>query len=125
MVDPGSISRLDKLRALEVWLDWQLRQTRARIQDIEARERQGQQALRGEEPREQGGRQAEERRPLTPDWGISDVALGSPTAEVHRGDCWAAGRQLRAATLEQALSALADGVPACEVCRPETVLGAP
>ncbi|MFE7707796.1 hypothetical protein ACFU6I_18800 [Streptomyces sp. NPDC057486] len=41
MSDPGSISRLDKLRALQEWLDWQLRQTRGRIQQLEAQERQG------------------------------------------------------------------------------------
>ncbi|MEU0837537.1 DUF6233 domain-containing protein [Streptomyces sp. NPDC005969] len=125
MSDPGAVSRLAKLRALEEWLDWQLRQTGGRIRDMEAQERQRPGKPRGEEPREQEKPQAEERRrPHTPDWGISDIGVGSPTAEVHRGDCWAAGRQLRAVSPEEAVAALADGTPACEVCRPDRVLGA-
>ncbi|MFC9244593.1 DUF6233 domain-containing protein [Streptomyces sp. NPDC057136] len=50
---------------------------------------------------------------------------GSPTAEVHRGDCWAAGKTLRGVERDEAAAALADGVQACDVCRPETVLGGP
>ncbi|MFE7393719.1 DUF6233 domain-containing protein [Streptomyces sp. NPDC057582] len=42
----------------------------------------------------------------------------------HRGDCFAAGKRLRAISRKQALAALAGGAPACEVCRPDTALGA-
>ncbi|MEW2491503.1 DUF6233 domain-containing protein [Streptomyces sp. NPDC048411] len=45
--------------------------------------------------------------------------------EVHRGDCFAAGKRLRAISREEALAALADGTQACDVCRPDAVLGAP
>ncbi|MGW4231208.1 DUF6233 domain-containing protein [Streptomyces sp. NPDC004980] len=43
--------------------------------------------------------------------------------EVHRGDCWAAGKELRAISRERALAEPADGVPACDVCRPDRPLG--
>ncbi|MEU0836229.1 DUF6233 domain-containing protein [Streptomyces sp. NPDC005969] len=132
MSDPGSISRLDKLRALQDWLDWQLRQTRGQIQQLEAQERQGQQRRtpQRQRGREQGKppvgkRESEKQRPRTfPDWGITDVGIGTLRSEVHRGDCFAAGKQLRTISREQALAALADGVQACEVCRPDTALGA-
>ncbi|MCX4538405.1 DUF6233 domain-containing protein (plasmid) [Streptomyces sp. NBC_00841] len=124
----GSISRLDKLRALQEWLDWQLRQTRGRIQQLEAQERQEEQ--RAQERSERGKPRVEERRrgerrPRIPDWGIDDIGVGTPRSEVHRGDCFAAGKRLRAISREQALAALADGAPPCEVCRPDTALGAP
>ncbi|MFE7394793.1 DUF6233 domain-containing protein [Streptomyces sp. NPDC057582] len=131
MSDPGSVSRLDKLRALEEWLDWQLRQTRGRIRELEAQERQGhqQQEQRAREKRVQGKPRVEEtrskeRRSRTPDWGIDDIGVGTLQSEVHRGDCFAAGKRLRAISREQALAALAGGAPACEVCRPDTALGA-
>ncbi|MEV6165742.1 DUF6233 domain-containing protein [Streptomyces sp. NPDC052052] len=134
MPDP-EVSRLDKLHALEEWLDWQLRQTRARIRELEAQERQGQ----GQGRREQGSRAVDERRergtprpegqqsptprPRTPEWGITDGAR--TPHEVHRGDCWAMGRQLRPVSREEAVTALVDGATPCDVCRPDRVLGAP
>ncbi|MFF2411788.1 DUF6233 domain-containing protein [Streptomyces sp. NPDC058092] len=126
MVDPGSVSRLDKLRALEAWLDWQLHQTRSRIREVEAQERQGRQEPRGEESSEQREHQAEEqRRTRTPDWGLMEAGIGSPAAEVHRGDCWAAGKRLQEISRERAIAELADAARACEVCRPDRVLGTP
>ncbi|MEW2491629.1 hypothetical protein [Streptomyces sp. NPDC048411] len=82
MSNPGSMSRLDKLRALEEWLDWQLRQTRGRIRELEAQE---QEKPLGEARSEQGSRrpeeqQAMERRPRTPDWGITEIGIGTPRA---------------------------------------------
>lgn len=129
MSDPGSISRLDKLRALEAWLDWQLHQTRARIREVEAQERQGQQEPReslGGEPSGQGEHRVEERRrPRTPDWGLIEAGIGSPATEVHRGDCWAAGKRLQEISRERAVAELADTARACDVCRPDRVLGTP
>ncbi|MFE7451467.1 DUF6233 domain-containing protein [Streptomyces griseus] len=59
------------------------------------------------------------RRERTPDWGISSAGIGRSVAEIHRGDCFVGGAM-------QPLSAeLADGVRACGVCRPETVLRRP
>ncbi|MGW1089878.1 DUF6233 domain-containing protein [Streptomyces sp. NPDC002596] len=70
-------------------------------------------------------RESENLHPRTfPDWGITDISIGTSQSEVHRGDCFAAGKQLRAISREQALAALGDGIQACEVCRPDLVLGA-
>ncbi|MGW1552892.1 DUF6233 domain-containing protein [Streptomyces sp. NPDC002346] len=52
------------------------------------------------------------------------MGVGTSRSEVHRGDCFAAGKQLRAISREHALAALGDGIQACEVCRPDTALGA-
>ncbi|MFI5635510.1 hypothetical protein ACIA8E_40500 [Streptomyces sp. NPDC051664] len=40
MSDPGSISDLDKNRSLAAWLEWQLRQTRNQIRELEIQEEQ-------------------------------------------------------------------------------------
>ncbi|MGW1092414.1 DUF6233 domain-containing protein [Streptomyces sp. NPDC002596] len=70
-------------------------------------------------------RESEKRRPrIFPDWGITDIGVGTSRSDVHRGDCFAAGKQLRAISREQVLAALGDGIQACEVCRPDTALGA-
>ncbi|MEU5331390.1 DUF6233 domain-containing protein [Streptomyces parvus] len=63
----------------------------------------------------------------TPDWGIADAGtgVGTPSAEVHRGDCWAQGRKLRPVSAERARAELAGGMRACAVCRPDTVLNRP
>ncbi|WP_405393339.1 DUF6233 domain-containing protein [Streptomyces sp. NBC_01102] len=53
---------------------------------------------------------------------MSEAGTGS-VVEVHRGDCWAAGKELRAISRESALAELADGVPACDVCRPDRPVG--
>ncbi|MFI0596710.1 DUF6233 domain-containing protein [Streptomyces griseus] len=44
--------------------------------------------------------------------------MGTPSAEVHRGDCWAHGRTLWPVSVEQARVELAAGMRACSVCRP-------
>ncbi|MFE7357435.1 DUF6233 domain-containing protein [Streptomyces sp. NPDC057543] len=49
--------------------------------------------------------------------------IGSPAAEVHRGDCWAAGKRLQEISRERAIAELADAARACEVCPPDRVLG--
>ncbi|MFJ6566679.1 DUF6233 domain-containing protein [Streptomyces sp. NPDC091292] len=41
---------------------------------------------------------------------------------MHVGDCWSAGKRSRPLRREQAIRALADGVPACPQCRPDTAL---
>ncbi|WP_406422292.1 DUF6233 domain-containing protein [Streptomyces sp. NBC_00873] len=117
---------LPRLRTLETFLVMLLARVRQRIGEVEQRERGKQ---RGGEQRGQGKRQPTERpseeqrpRPHTPDWGITDTGIGVSRAEVHHGDCWA-GRQLRAVSREEAAAARAEGTPACEVCRPDTVLG--
>ncbi|MEV8457703.1 DUF6233 domain-containing protein [Streptomyces sp. NPDC052095] len=131
MSAPGPASRLDKLKTLEKWLDWQLRQTRSRIRELEAQERKGrrEQAPGNVEGQRKQAPRAEEQQGLPPRpqasaWAVTDGAR-TPQAEVHRGDCWAMGKQLRPVSREEAMAALADGVAPCDVCRPDRVLGAP
>ncbi|MGW2844393.1 DUF6233 domain-containing protein [Streptomyces sp. NPDC001274] len=131
MPAPGPVSRLGKLKVLEEWLDWQLRQTRARIRELEAQERRGRREQgpgNVERRRERGAPQTEEQQSTAPSrapaWGITDGPRTTQT-EVHRGDCWAMGKQLRPASREEAVAALAAGAVACDVCRPDRVLGAP
>ncbi|MEV7413110.1 DUF6233 domain-containing protein [Streptomyces althioticus] len=42
---------------------------------------------------------------------------------VHVGGCWNSGKRSDGVSREQALRALAEGVPACPHCRPDTELG--
>ncbi|MFF2409629.1 DUF6233 domain-containing protein [Streptomyces sp. NPDC058092] len=92
-------------------------------QQIATVEQRGEQ--QSEEPRDRE-RSSEKPCPQsTPDWGIVDIGIGTHTAALHRGDCWAAGKKLRPISRQEALCARTDGVTACEVCRPDTVLGAP
>nr|WP_157164623.1 DUF6233 domain-containing protein [Streptomyces typhae] len=62
------------------------------------------------------------RRPPPPDWLIEGAA-GRPPIYVHVGDCPTAGKHTRAAVMEEARRALAEGVEACPHCRPDTELG--
>ncbi|MFD7750375.1 DUF6233 domain-containing protein [Streptomyces sp. NPDC059698] len=50
------------------------------------------------------------------------VGLGIPDPEVRHGDCWARGTALQQVSVGEACAALAEGVQACEVCRPDRVL---
>ncbi|MFE9701560.1 DUF6233 domain-containing protein [Streptomyces sp. NPDC006270] len=111
---------LDRLRTLETWLVLSLDRVRERI---EAVERQAQPRHAPRPPA--AARPAGPRRAPTPDWGISSVGVGAPVAEIHRGDCFAGGMALRPISAERARAELADGVQACGVCRPETVLDKP
>jgi hypothetical protein len=101
-----------------------VRQQIAAVEQQEA-ERQRGRARQAKKPPVQEQQSEKPRRRPTPDWGIVDVGIGSPAAEIHRGDCWAAGKQLRPISREEAAAALADEVQACEVCRPDNALGAP
>ncbi|MFI1177579.1 DUF6233 domain-containing protein [Streptomyces melanogenes] len=79
----------------------------------------------------EGQRAAEEaaRRPLPPppDWLIAYVRQGVGKARlpeaVHVGGCSMAPGQPTAVSREQAVAALAEGVAACDFCRPDTALG--
>ncbi|WSB58629.1 DUF6233 domain-containing protein (plasmid) [Streptomyces cellulosae] len=42
---------------------------------------------------------------------------------VHVGGCWNTGKRSAGVSRDQALHALAEGVPACPHCRPDTELG--
>ncbi|MFD5942659.1 DUF6233 domain-containing protein [Streptomyces griseus] len=63
-------------------------------------------------------------REPTSDWGISSTGIRRYVAELHRGDCFAGGA-MQPLSAERARAELADGVPACGVCRPDRVLNRP
>ncbi|MEV5205595.1 DUF6233 domain-containing protein [Streptomyces sp. NPDC053720] len=68
----GGISDLDKNRALAEWLEWQLRQVRGRIRDLEIAEQQE--------------RRRREQAHAALRWKIQPQRSSS-AALVHRGDC--------------------------------------
>ncbi|MDF6042115.1 DUF6233 domain-containing protein [Streptomyces sp. JH14] len=109
MPDPGSISRLDKLRALEEWLDWQLRQTRNRVRELEVQERQEQ--------------QRRERARAELSWKLQPQQSGGP-ALLHRGGCAAYTAQMGFINREEAIIAMNEpDIEPCPVCTPQTGLG--
>ena len=101
---------LPRLRTLEIWLQLTLDEVRAAIAAAEQREIERQ--------------RGEERRPPAPDW-LLEVGLNrdSPPVQVHVGGCWNSGKHVRGIDRGEALRALADGVKACGVCRPDSELG--
>lgn len=69
--------------------------------------------------------QAEVRRiEQAPEWMVElSIGQGGAPIEVHRGDCYAAGKRRRGITREEARQKLVEGVRACTHCRPDTELG--
>ncbi|MEU4029184.1 DUF6233 domain-containing protein [Streptomyces anulatus] len=111
---------LDRLRTLETWLTLSLKRVR---EEIAAVERKAQPQRTPQPPA--AVRPAGPRRTPKIDWGITSAGIGAPAAEIHRGDCFAGGKALQPLSAERARAELADGVQACEVCRPDNVLSRP
>lgn len=90
---------LEKNRALEEWLRWQLGQVQKRIRDLEEQERAG---LR---------------------WKIQQKTATMPPL-LHRGDCALYEARIGYIDREQALVAVTmPDIQSCEACRPEAGLG--
>ncbi|MGP3683146.1 DUF6233 domain-containing protein [Streptomyces sp. IBSNAI002] len=68
---------------------------------------------------------ARRRPPLEPPaWLVErGIGVGRPAARVHVGGCWDSTKRCTPASAEQVRALLADGVPACPHCRPDTALG--
>ncbi|MEV7420706.1 DUF6233 domain-containing protein [Streptomyces sp. NPDC089919] len=90
--------------------------------------------LRGELGRaEQALLAAEEREaaavrrqppPEPPAWLVErGIGGGQLPSRLHTGGCWDAGKRCVPGTAEQVRRLLAEGVPACIHCRPDTALG--
>ncbi|WP_327267190.1 DUF6233 domain-containing protein (plasmid) [Streptomyces sp. NBC_01232] len=90
--------------------------------------------LRGELGRaEQALATAEEREALAssrrpppelPAWLVErGIGGGRLPARVHTGGCWDTGNRCAPAAADQIRRLLAEGVPACIHCRPDTALG--
>ncbi|WP_078863011.1 DUF6233 domain-containing protein [Streptomyces sp. JS01] len=103
---------LDRLRTLETWLTLTLDRVRQQIKEVEQRQ-------------QPAPPPAPAPRPRTPDWGIVQAGIGTPTTEIHRGDCWAAGKTLQPISTERARAELGDGAKPCDACRPDRPLGMP
>ncbi|MGV2914668.1 DUF6233 domain-containing protein [Streptomyces alfalfae] len=77
--------------------------------------------------RAEGEQQAcavQQRVERAPEWLLErGIGHGGRPVEVHCGDCHAAGKRRQGISAEEARRALADGVPACTHCRPDTELG--
>ena len=112
MNDLSPSERLDKLRAVEAWLDWQLRQTRARIATLEA-----------EAERE---RRQRERARAEMQWKLQPSrAAGDRTSILHRGGCTMWKNEMGYLSREDVMLALQDDtmtVEMCGICKPETGL---
>ncbi|MFD6471554.1 DUF6233 domain-containing protein [Streptomyces goshikiensis] len=80
------------------------------------------QALAAAEEREAAVRQ--QPAPEPPAWLVErGRGAGRPPVRVHAGDCWDTGKHCAPAGAEQLRRLLAEGVPACIHCRPDTALG--
>jgi hypothetical protein len=101
---------LPRLRTLETWLSLTLAQVR--------------QAIAAAEQREAERQRGEEHRPPLPDW-LLEMGLNrdAPPVYLHTGGCWNAGKRSRGISRDEALRRLADGIPACIHCRPDSELG--
>ncbi|WP_324789220.1 DUF6233 domain-containing protein [Streptomyces sp. H51] len=108
MNDSGP-SRLTLLRFLERVQVRDLERTRRWIADEERREAERQRGVKA--------------RPPAPDWLIEPGLNRGTAVYVHVGGCWNAARRSRAASREQALRALTEGVRPCPQCHPDTALG--
>jgi len=101
---------LPRLRTLEIWLAHTLDRVRQQIAAAEQREAERRRGI--------------DARPPAPDWLIERGLDGhSPAVYVHVGGCHMAGKRSKGVGRDQALRALADGVPACTHCRPDSELG--
>ncbi|MFJ5725006.1 DUF6233 domain-containing protein [Streptomyces sp. NPDC093149] len=108
MPGPEGISDLDKNRALADWLEWQLRQVRNRIRELEIKEQQ--------ETR------ARERARAEQSWKIQPKRSGE-TAMLHRGGCTLYSAHLGFLTRDEAIIALAEpDIEPCQICAPQTGL---
>ncbi|WP_405964868.1 DUF6233 domain-containing protein [Streptomyces sp. NBC_00723] len=103
-------SRLDLLRFLERVQQADLERTR---RWIAAEERKAAEKQRGIDA-----------RPPVPDW-LLEMGLNreSPPNMIHVGGCHMAGKRSKGIGRTDALRWLAEGIPACSHCRPDSELG--
>lgn len=109
-VHDSSPSRLHLLRFLERVQQQDLDRTRRWIAE---EERRAAEKARGEQA-----------RPPQPDW-LLEIGLNrdAPPVYVHEGHCHMAGKRSRGVSRSDALRWLAEGIPACTHCRPDSELG--
>lgn len=104
MPDLSPSERLAKLRAVEAWLDWQLRDTRRRIEQV------------AEQVRAVGGYVTEQERQAGKPVGVT----------IHAADCAKIGQAVTTLDATDAQRALLKDPGfnhACQHCRPDVALG--
>jgi hypothetical protein len=104
MSDLSPVERLAKLRAVEEWLDWQLRQTRQRIEQVER------------QTRATGGYVTEQERKAGSAVGVT----------IHTAHCPKISKPVTTLDATKAQYALIKDPGfqhPCEHCRPDKVLG--
>lgn len=99
---------LEKNQALVEWLEYQLRQARKRVAELEAEERES--------------RRRREQARAEMSWKIQPQRSNA-TALLHRGNCTLYPARVGFINREDAMVALAEpDIQPCEICRPETGL---
>ncbi|NJA56684.1 DUF6233 domain-containing protein [Streptomyces sp. NEAU-H3] len=80
--------------------------------------------IAAEEEREREAANREASRLAPPEW-VAELSIGRDRRAilVHSGGCHMIGKRSRGIARDQALRALAEGVEACDHCRPDTALG--
>lgn len=104
MSDLSPTERLSKLRAVEAWLEWQLRKTRRRIEQAE------------QQAQATGGYVTEQERRAGKAVGVT----------IHAADCAKIGQAVATLDANEAQMALTKDPGfnhACEHCRPDVTLG--
>jgi len=102
------LTPLEKNRALAEWLEFQLRQVRGRIRELEVQEEQ--------ERRRREAAHAAQRWKIQPQRSNAQALL-------HRGNCTLYKNDFGFISREEAMIALAEpDIHPCEICRPETGL---
>lgn len=110
MPDSPSPTYLDRLRVVRGYLAHQLDQVDRWIAD--------------EERKAAEKRRGEEARPPQPDWLLeAGLNRDAPPNLVHVGGCHMAGKRSRGISRVDALRWLAEGIPPCTHCRPDSELG--
>lgn len=110
MPEQAPATRLEQLRFLE----------RVQLADLERTRRW----ITEEETRVADlARRRETVERVAPDWVLQGM-INAGTQMVHAGDCWAGGgKRMKGISREEAVEALTRGAEACNVCRPDTLLG--
>lgn len=101
---------LERLHTLRVWHAMWLARIDRKIAQVTRRQAE-----------EEHGRRT---KPAVPEWIVElGIGAGRPPAQLHRGNCYMAGKRRRTVSREEARRLLADGTTACTHCRPDTGLG--
>lgn len=110
MTDSRPPTYLEKLRIVRGFLVHQLDQVDRWIADEERKKAEKQ--------------RGEDARPPQPDW-LLEAGLNRDAVPVyvHVGGCHMAGKRSRGIGRSDALRWLAEGIPACSHCRPDSELG--